>query len=415
MYLVKKMSTYLCIDLKTFYASVECVERGLDPFKTKLVVANPTRGKGAVCLAVTPKMKSLGVRNRCRIYEIPSNIKYIVAMPRMKLYITYASEIRELYLKYVAEEDLHIYSIDEAFLDITDYRIYKTSPKNVAKKILDDMYDTFGLTATCGIGTNMYLSKIALDLISKSSKDNIGYLDEETFIRDFSYRKPLTDFWQIGNGIATRLNKLGIHTLYELRMHKEQDLYDEFGSLAEIIIDHAYGKESCTIKDIKEYKPKSKSTSSSQILFKNYKYEEARIVLEEMIDNKILELYRGNYLISSIGLYIGYTKDTIPSTKASIKLKVPTRERKVIFAEILSKYDKIASRIEHIRRIGISFGGLVDRTHEQMSLFPEDSVDSTLNSIKLKYGVNSILKGISYLECGTQRYRNTLIGGHNAE
>ena len=211
------MSMYLCIDLKTFYASVECVERKLDPFSTNLVVADESRGKGTICLAVSPKMKMLGVKNRCRLYEIPPNIKYIIAKPRMKKYIEYSANIYAIYLKYLSKEDIYVYSIDEAFLDVTKYlKFYKKDEIELAKTILKDIYDTYKLTATVGIGTNLYLAKVALDIMSKHTPTNIGYLDEEKYKLKLWHHKPLTDFWQIGKGIERRLNKRRIYDMYDI-------------------------------------------------------------------------------------------------------------------------------------------------------------------------------------------------------
>ena len=223
---VNMESVFLCIDLKTFYASVECVERKLDPFTTNLVVADPSRGKGTICLAISPKMKMLGVKNRCRLYDIPPNIKYIIAPPRMNKYIEYSANIYSIYLKYVSKDDIHVYSVDEAFLDITHYlKAYKMRALEVAKMITKDIYDTYGITATVGIGTNLYLTKIALDILSKHSPVNIGWLDEEKYKKELWHHTPLTDFWQIGKGIERRLNKLGIKDMYDLAHYNEQRLF----------------------------------------------------------------------------------------------------------------------------------------------------------------------------------------------
>ena len=263
--------TYLCIDLKSFYASVECVERGLDPFKYNLVVADPSRGNGAICLAVSPALKNKGVKNRCRIFEIPKNIHYITALPRMKLYIKYSADIYEIYLKYVSKDDIHIYSVDECFLDITKYlNMYHMTSFELARMIIKDVYNTTGITATAGIGTNLYLTKVALDITAKHVKDNIGYLDEDKYKEELWHHTPLTDFWQIGRGINKRLSKLGINDMYDIAMSDEFVLYKEFGINAKYLIDHSKGIEPCTIKDIKSYKPKSNSISNTQILFEDY-------------------------------------------------------------------------------------------------------------------------------------------------
>ena len=221
-------NVYLVIDLKTFYASVECVERGLDPFTTNLVVADPSRGKGAICLAITPAMKMLGIKNRCRIYEIPENVKYIIALPRMQKYIDYSANIYEIYLKYISKDDIHVYSIDEAFLDVSKYlKFYKMKSIDLAKTIMKDIYDTYGITATCGIGTNMYLAKIALDIMSKHSPSNIGWLDEEKYKKELWHYRPLSDFWQIGRGIEKRLNRKRIFDMYDIAHTDPKILYKE--------------------------------------------------------------------------------------------------------------------------------------------------------------------------------------------
>ena len=276
---------YLCIDLKTFYASVECVERGLDPFNTNLVVADPDRGKGTICLAVSPKMKMLGVKNRCRVFEIPPNIKYIMATPRMKKYIEYSANIYGIYLKYFSKDDIHVYSIDEAFIDVTNYlRLYKVDAIDLAKMVIKDIFKTYGITATAGIGTNMYLAKIALDITAKHSSTNIGFLDEEKYKKELWHHRPLSDFWQIGKGIERRLNKMRIFDMYDIAHTDQKRLYKEFGVNAEYLIDHSFGRETCTIADIKKYKPKTNSITNSQVLFEDYSFDKARLVLKEMVE-----------------------------------------------------------------------------------------------------------------------------------
>ena len=284
---------YLCIDLKTFYASVECVERGLDPFNTNLVVADPDRGKGTICLAVSPKMKMLGVKNRCRVFEIPPNIKYIMATPRMKKYIEYSANIYGIYLKYFSKDDIHVYSIDEAFMDVTNYlKLYKVNAIELAKTIIKDIFKTYGITATAGVGTNMYLAKIALDITAKHSSTNIGYLDEEKYKKELWHHRPLSDFWQVGKGIERRLNKMRIFDMYDIAHTDPKKLYKEFGVNAEYLIDHSLGKESCTIADIKKYKPKTNSITNSQVLFEDYSFDKARLVLKEMVEIRKLEISR---------------------------------------------------------------------------------------------------------------------------
>ncbi len=413
--------SYLCIDLKTFYASVECVERGLDPFSTNLVVADPQRGKGTICLAVSPKMKMLGVKNRCRIYEIPPTIKYIIAIPRMKKYIEYSANIYEIYLKYFAKEDIHIYSIDEAFIDATNYlKLYKMDIFELGKTIVQNILETYGITATVGIGTNLYLSKIALDITAKHSPNNIGYLDEEKYKKELWHHKPLTDFWQIGKGIEQRLNKMGIFDMYDIAKTETKKLYKEFGINAKYLIDHAWGKESCTIADIKAYKPKTNSISNSQVLFKDYPFEKARLVLKEMVELGSLKLMQNNLLTDTLQLYIGYSKDIIKATGGNKKIINYTNVYSELLKEFLTIYDKTTNRNIPIRRIGISFANVIETQNVQLSLFTnqekldkERNLELEINNIKDRFGKNSILRGMNLQKDATTIVRNKLIGGHN--
>ena len=413
---------YLCIDLKTFYASVECVERGLDPFNTNLVVADTSRGKGTICLAVTPKMKMLGVKNRCRIYEIPSNIKYIAAMPRMKKYIEYSANIYSIYLKYFAKEDIHIYSVDEGFMDATNYlKMYKMNAIELAKTIIKDIYTTYGITATAGIGTNMYLAKIALDITAKHSVKNIGYLDEEKYKKELWHHKPLSDFWQIGKGIERRLNRLRIFDMYDLAHTDQRKLYKEFGVNAEYLIDHSWGKESCTISDIKAYKPKTNSISNSQVLFEDYSFEKARLVLKEMVELGSLRLIENNLVTDTICLYIGYSKDIIKATGGRKKLSDCTNVYSDLLKAFIELYDKTTNRNVKIRRIGVNFADVVETENVQLNLFKdqeridkERKLELAMSSIKHKMGKNTILRGMNLEKGATTILRNNLVGGHNA-
>ena len=413
---------YLCIDLKTFYASVECVERGLDPFNTNLVVADESRGKGTICLAITPKMKMLGIKNRCRLFEIPPTIKYMIAMPRMKKYIEYSANIYAIYLKYFSKEDIHVYSIDEAFMDVTNYlKMYQMNPVELAKTIIKDIFKTYGITATAGIGTNMYLAKIALDITAKHSATNIGYLDEEKYKKELWYHKPLTDFWQIGKGIERRLNKMRVFTMYDVTHTDQKRLYKEFGVNAEYLIDHSLGKESCTIADIKKYKPKSNSITNSQVLFEDYSFEKARLVLKEMIELGSLRLIENNLVTNTVGLYIGYSKDIIKATSESKKLENYTNVYSELLKVFLEIYDKNINRSVAIRRIGVNFANVIETENVQLSLFTdqekidkERKLELTMSSIKNKMGKNMILRGMNLEEGATTLVRNKLIGGHNS-
>ena len=412
---------YLCIDLKTFYASVECVERGLDPFNTNLVVADASRGKGTICLAVSPKMKMLGVKNRCRIFEIPPTIKYITATPRMKKYIEYSANIYAIYLKYFSKEDIHVYSIDEAFMDVTKYlKLYKANPIELAKIIIKDIFKTYGITGTAGIGTNMYLAKIALDITAKHNPNNIGYLDEERYKKELWHHKPLSDFWQIGKGIERRLNKMRIYDMYDIAHSNPKKLYKEFGVNAEYLIDHSWGKESCTIADIKAYKPKTNSISNSQVLFEDYSFEKARLVLKEMVELGSLRLIESNLVTDSIGLYIGYSKDIIKATGGTRKLINYTNVYSELLKAFLDIYDKNTNRSIAIRRIGVNFANTIETESVQLSLFTdqekidrERKLELTICNIKNKMGKNTIIRGMDLEEGATTRVRNQLVGGHN--
>lgn len=413
---------YLCIDLKTFYASVECVERGLDPFNTNLVVADESRGKGTICLAVSPKMKMLGVKNRCRLFEIPPTIKYMIAMPRMKKYIEYSANIYAIYLKYFAKEDIHVYSIDEAFMDATNYlKLYQMNPVELAKTIIKDIYKNYGITATAGIGTNMYLAKIALDITAKHSATNIGYLDEEKYKKELWHHKPLSDFWQIGKGIERRLNKMRVFTMYDVAHIDQKKLYKEFGVNAEYLIDHSWGKESCTIADIKKYKPKTNSITNSQVLFEDYSFEKARLVLKEMVELGSLRLIENNLVTNTVGLYIGYSKDIIKATSESKKLENYTNVYSELLKAFLEIYDNNINRGVAIRRIGVNFANVIETENVQLSLFAdqekidkERKLELTISGIKNKMGKNTILRGMNLEEGATTLVRNKLIGGHNS-
>lgn len=414
-------NVYLCIDLKTFYASVECVERGLNPFTTNLVVADRERGKGTICLAISPKMKMLGIRNRCRLYEIPPDIKYIAAKPRMSKYIEYSANIYAIYLKYVAKEDIHVYSIDEAFLDVTHYlKAYKMNGLELAKTIIKDIYDTYGLTATVGIGTNLYLAKIALDIMSKHSASNIGWLNEERYQKELWHHKPLSDFWQIGSGIEKRLNRKRIFDMYDVAHTDPKILYKEFGVNAEFLIDHSWGKESCTIADIKSYNPKSNSISTNQVLFEDYSFDKAKLVLKEMIELKSLELVEKDLVTDTIQLYVGYSGNIIKATGGSKKLSSKLNTFNELLNAFLDLYNKTTNKITPIRRIGISFQKVSKIEGEQLNLFvnqehieKQRKIEKAINEVKIKMGKNAILKGMNFEEGATTKLRNTLIGGHN--
>lgn len=413
---------YLCIDLKSFYASVECVERGLDPFQINLVVADPTRGGGAITLAASPAIKKLGVPSRGRIFEIPKDIQYIIATPRMKLYMQYSARIYKIFLKYISSEDIHVYSIDESFLDITSYlKLYNMSAKQLAKTIIDDIYTETGITATVGIGTNLFLTKIALDITAKHASDNMGYLDEDLFKQLIWHHKPITDIWMIGQGTANRLAKYGIDDLYGVAHFPQKILYKLFGVNAEYLIDHAWGREPTEIKDIKAYKPSSNSLSNSQILFEDYNYKDAFLVMKEMVESNVLSLTEKHLVTNHISLYIGYSKDKRKPSRGCCKITNTTNSYKLLLQEFIYLYKKVVDHNYPIRQIAISFGNVVNECYEQFDLFAdyediekEKRVQEALVSIKNKYGKNAILKGMDFYDKATQIKRNGLVGGHNA-
>lgn len=421
-----KQRIYIAIDLKSFYASVECVERGLDPFTTNLVVADPTRSKSTICLAITPAMKKLGVKNRCRIHEIPGNIEYITAMPRMQLYIDYSSHIYSIYLKHVSSDDIHVYSIDECFIDVTEYlSLYHQDAKEMAITLMNDVMNETGICATAGIGTNLYLCKIAMDIVAKHVDDHIGFLDEDTFKLKLWEHRPLTDFWRIGSGTANRLAKYGIYTMGDIARTSLRDeawLYKLFGIDAELLIDHAWGIEPCTIQDIKAYRPETNSLSSGQVLMRNYSFEEARIIVREMTDLLVLDLVAKKLVSESFTLYISYDhKFEVPGSNGSINLGTPTNSAKKIVPAVIELYNTIAYKHTGIRRINICSNKVRPQGYFQLDLFSDPESDEkerriqqAMLSIRKRYGTNAIMKGSSLLDCSTFRERNGQIGGHRA-
>lgn len=418
-----KERIYLCIDMKCFFASVECALRGLNPFETNLVVADESRGKGAICLAISPKMKSLGVRNRCRLYEIPENIEYIIAKPQMQKYIEFAADIYSCYLDYISKDDIHVYSIDESFLDVTDYlKLYNKTPVEMAKLLINEIAVRTHIPATCGIGTNLYLAKIALDITAKKSPEHIGYLDEDKYKAELWEHKPLNDFWQISSGTVKRLAKMGIFTMKAVAECPEELLYKVFGINAELLIDHAKGKESCTIADIKAYKSKSKSVSFSQILFEDYPFDKARLVIKEMVLNGCEELSRRHLSANTVFMSVGYSKDCYEPTGGSQKLSVTTNLFSKILPTFLEIYDQTTLPTIPIRRLAIGFTSLCDSDCEGYDLFTDfDAVEKEKRStmatldIKDKFGKNAIVRAMDLDEGATAMIRNKLIGGHNKD
>ena len=414
---------YLCIDLKSFFASVECAERGLDTMTARLVVADPARGSGAICLAVSPALKALGVRNRCRIFEIPAEIDYITALPRMKLYMEYAARIYSVYLRYISPEDIHVYSVDECFLDITSYRkLYGLDERKLAKLLTDAVFrETGGICATTGIGTNLFLAKVALDITAKHAPDRIGFLDEAEFRRTVSYHRPLTDIWNIGHGIARRLERMGIYDLHGVAECDEAVLYREFGVNAEYLIDHAHGREPCTIADIHAYEAKSASISNGQILFEDYRFEDALTVLKEMIDPLVLEMVERHQVTDSVSLQVGYSRDVHGSAGGTCRLDGFTDSAKKIRRAFVAYFRQIVNPNYPIRRLGVGLNNLQDAEYARLDLFTdltaekrEHDLQRTVIDLRRRFGKNAVLHGLSLGEKATARRRNRLIGGHNS-
>ena len=418
----EKQRTYFCIDMKTYFASVECAERGLNPFETNLVVADVTRGKNALCLAITPHMKSLGIKNRCRMSEIPKDVRYEIAPPRMALYIEYAADIYSLYLDYFDPQDIHVYSIDESFLDVTDYlRLYGKTPKELAQFLMNEIASRYHIPSTTGIGTNLYLAKIALDITAKHAKDHIGILDEETYRATLWEHQPITDFWMVAGGTARRLERYGVYNMRGITMLPTDVMYRAFGKNAELLIDHAWGRESCLISDIKGYRGKSKSVSFSQILPRDYRFAEAQLVMHEMVRNGAEELMRRKVITNRISLYVGYTHDEREASKGSTRMTVTTNLASFILTAAMELFDRIADRHTLIRHLGISFDNVCDEGCEGYDLFTdfdavekERAVQETKLKIQNRFGKNAVLTGMNYMPGGTQRERNGFIGGHRA-
>lgn len=474
---------YIAIDLKSFYASVECVERGLDPLTTNLVVADENRTEKTICLAVTPSLKQYGIPGRARLFEVVQKVKevnsfkneeekitYITAPPRMALYMEYSSRIYNIYLKYVAKEDIHVYSVDEVFMDVTHYLgIYKMEPEKLAMTIIKDIFNSTHITATAGIGTNMYLCKVAMDIVAKHIKPDengvrIATLDENKYRKLLWNHTPLTDFWRVGKGYATKLEKYGLRTMGDIALcsiGKETDFYNEdllyklFGVNAELLIDHAWGYEPCTIKDIKDYRPENNSISVGQVLHCAYDYDKARLIIKEMTDDLSLELVKKNLVTNQVVLTIGYDIDNL-SKKVDFKYEGEIKEdrygRKVpksahgsknigeftsstmkLIECALNLFDEIIDKNLLIRRMYVVFNHVKDATmnanenYVQMNLFDlarseeekkqeakEKKIQQALIDIKTRYGKNAVLKGMNLEEGATAKDRNSQIGGHKA-
>ena len=437
--------TYLCIDLKSFYASVECADRGLDPFVDNLVVADPERSRTTICLAITPAMKALGVKNRCRVFEIPDGIDYTMARPRMRRYMEVSAGIYAIYLRFVSPEDVHVYSIDECFIDATPYLpLYGMDARAFARTLMTAVFQETGICATAGVGTNLFLAKVALDITAKHAPDNIGFLDEGTFKQQIWFHRPITDIWGIGPGIARRLARHGAQDLASVAALNPEVLYREFGVNAEYLIDHAWGQEPCTIAEIQTYEPEGRSLVNGQVLPSDYTFEEARMVLREMVDASVLELVEHGLVTERISLSVGYarkkgswnTAETFEGghgirllgaqaagerTGGSRKLERRTNSACFLIERFESLFDETAHRDVPIRRINVGFSDLLAEQFATATLFDntqaeakERQLQDALIAVRGKFGKNAMLKGTSLQKKATTRERNEQVGGHHA-
>lgn len=497
---------YLAVDLKSFYASVECIERGLDPLTTNLVVADASRTQKTICLAVSPSLKEYGIPGRPRLFEVIKKVKevnakrlykapnrkfesesydskelinspqiaisYIVAPPQMELYIEYSTRIYNVYLKYAAPEDIHVYSIDEVFIDITKYiKLYRLTPEQIAKRIMKDTIKTTGVTSTAGIGSNLYLAKVAMDIHAKNIKPEkdggrIAELDEMTYRELLWTHKPITDFWRVGKGYAAKLEANGIYTMGDVARcsigrsndyYNEDLLYKLFGVNAELLIDHAWGWESCTIADIKAYRPKSNSMGSGQVLHEPYNFEKTKLIVKEMTELLVLDLVSKKLVTDQIVLTIGYDIENLNNTNKKNSYngevttdrygrKIPKHARgttnlnkkssstMIILDAVIDLFNRIVDKDLLVRRVTINANNVISEelfakdSCEQLDMFldlkaakekeeeldRERAIQETVIKLKNKYGKNAILKGINLEEGATTISRNKQIGGHKA-
>ena len=466
MKLPRETRTYVAIDLKSFFASVECVLRGLDPLTTNLVVADASRTEKTICLAVTPSLKAYGIPGRARLFEViqkvrevkrrtGKEIQYIVAPPQMAKYVEYSTRIYEVYLKYVSEEDIHVYSIDECFIDLTHYlSLYKKLARELAKDMIRDVFETTGITATAGVGTNLYLCKIAMDVMAKHVAPDadgvrIAELDEMTYRRELWSHRPLTSFWQLGRGIAERLehcslnNGRGIFTMGDLArvsVKNPDALYKMFGVNAEILIDHAWGYEPCGIAEIKRYKSKTHSIGGGQVLSCAYDCAKAKIVIREMVDTLALDLVEKGLVTNGLTLHVGYDREnvdkgiyhgetvvdgygrTIPKpAHGTAPLMNYTSSASTIAEAVMKLADRIMNPMLSVKRLNLTANNVLSATQESYDLFTdvkkverEKKMMLAQIAIKKRFGKNAIFKGMDMQEGATTRERNEQIGGHKA-
>ncbi len=411
--------TILCIDLKSFFASVECVDRNLDPFTTPLVVANPNQ-KGAITLAVTPYLKAKGIKGRTRLYEIPKDISYQIVPPRMKRYIEMSKKVVQIYLDFVSSNDLHIYSIDECFLDITTYlSYYKKSDIELAEIILQTIEEKTGLTATCGIGPNLFLAKVAMDTEAKKEKNGIAkweYQDVETKLWPIT---PLSKVWGIGPRMEKRLNALGIKTIQDIACYNKQKLKQKLGVLGEELWEHAHGIDDAVIANF-DKNPQEKSISHSQVLLRDYTIEKIPLIIEEMLEVLTRRLRLEHQEASLLGFGISYSKQVGGGFYHSVTLEQGSNLTKDFYPYCLTMLESYYEETMPIRKVSISLGKLAPKIGTQLNLFEsleqkekEEQVERVMDEVKEKYGKNSLLHASSLLSYSTIKERNMKIGGHH--
>lgn len=497
----KYENIYIAIDLKSFYASVECQERGLDPLTTNLIVADNSRTEKTICLAVSPSLKQYGIHGRARLFEVIQKVNeintqrkfnapghkftctsyddialknnndlelsYIIAPPRMAYYMEYSTKIYNIYLKWFSSEDIYVYSIDEVFIDVTHYlKTYEMTPRELVTRVIQDILDETGITATAGIGTNLYLCKVAMDIVAKHTAPDkngvrIAGLDEMAYRKFLWNHKPITDFWRVGNGISKKLEKNGMFTMGDIAKKSVKDeelLYKLFGINAELLIDHAWGYEPCTIDSIKSYKPVMNSLSSGQVLHCPYNYEKTKLIVKEMTELLTLDLVRKNLITSKIVLDIGYDVSNLLNSNltsfyngeitldnygrkvpkhghGTINIDHKTSSTKIITNKVMELYESIINKDLLVRRINITASDVVNEddyknilSYEQMDMFIdynalaqqrkkeqlEKSLQKAVLNIKDRYGKNAILKGMNFIAGGTTIERNGQIGGHKS-
>lgn len=410
----------LCIDLKSFFASVECIERGLDPYTTPLVVCNPDQ-KGAITLAVTPYMKKFGVKGRTRVYNIDKNINYIKVPPRMKLYQEKSMEVINVYLDFVSSDDIHIYSIDECFLDVTNYlKLYNKTDYELALEILAKVKEKTGLTATAGCGPNMLLAKVSMDIEAKHIKNNIAkwtYDDIKTKLWEIT---PLSKMWGIGPRMEARLNKLGLYKIKDVACYDKLKLKNMFGVMGLELWEHTNGIDNTKISDLKNYQPKEKSISHSQVLFKDYYADNIKIIIMEMIDVLCRRCRNDLVVCSTVSFGIGYSKNVGGGFHHSIKLDKPTKDEYTIYKTCMHVFDRYYLDYP-IRKVSIALSGLKDDDTVQLDLFEsfedivnKNKLDKVTDEITTRFGKNSLLRASSLFEDSTIKMRNNKIGGHSA-